>query len=325
MVWILAIAFAVFFGFIAICYFVPRIVISHRYYALDIKERAELEDAYRKTVAQIFGGAALAFTFAWTWVKDNQTLDISRTQAANQQFAEAAKLLGPKNTDPSAAAIYSFENVVKTRDEYAQPVVRTLRAYVIERRPASMKEGDRPTRIKQDVQAAIYVLARLPATPGSRHFVDMYLAGADLAEMNLNGADFRGATLYAANFSKAKLTDAQFSGGSFAEWESYGHSAWTESTPTTEQWKEWEKYRYIVNFEATDLTNATFKEVSVAGAKFDGATLNGARFVDSEISRATFEGARGITESTFSNACYEGKAPAGLPDRIVAPMRKTCK
>jgi cbb3-type cytochrome oxidase subunit 3 len=111
--WIFLICAVAAFIFILVCWVWP----IYRTKALRKKDRekaAELEDDYRKTVAQVLGGAALVVGFSWTFLKDQRTLEQSLHDSAGKQFAEVAKLLdSSKSAAPSrAAGIYAFESVV---------------------------------------------------------------------------------------------------------------------------------------------------------------------------------------------------------------------
>jgi uncharacterized protein YjbI with pentapeptide repeats len=323
----ITIAGIVFCLYVAACYYAPKFVVGNRFRARSPKERAELEDNYRRTTAQVLGGAVLVLSFAGTWIKDHETLDQMRIQAANQQFAEAAKLVATANPDATAAGIYSFENVVRTREEYADPVARSLRAYIKGHQAASVEDGERPIRIKQDAQAALYVLGTLPNSDTPLDFEDMNIAGADFGGLQgLNNANFQGATLYGANFSYVMAQKANFGGSQMGEWESYGSKKWSDPITHSDNWK-WEKYRYIANFDHANLSRANFDGMSVAGATFEFAILTGARFVATDVSRASFAHADGITGETFVNVCYEGigNAPTDISGQILASMRNTCK
>src|SRR5712664_1251914 len=88
------------------CYTIPQWLTQSYTFATD-KEKADAVDANRKTLAQVLGGFALVVTFAWTVLKDGQTLDQGRLQLANQQFIEGAKLLKESNVGASAAGVHA--------------------------------------------------------------------------------------------------------------------------------------------------------------------------------------------------------------------------
>jgi hypothetical protein len=203
--------------FVVACIYVP-ICWTKRFRIQDREKRAEVEDSYRKTIAQVVGGAAIALTFAWTWVKDHETLEQTQIQSANQQFGEAAKLIATRNLDARAAGAYSMESLVLGRPQYYGPVVNTLKSLIKTHAPRPATEGDEKPKITADVQAALYVLGRLPGGQ-PLDMKDLYLAGCDFLGLpGFRAANLRGAALFATNFSGADLTDAFFDGSQMSDW-----------------------------------------------------------------------------------------------------------
>lgn len=83
----------------------------------------EAVDNSRKTLAQIFGGAAIVLTFAWSFSKDSETLEQARRQNANQQYISSAQMLAESNSVATCTAgIFSMGEVARTRSEYHMPV-----------------------------------------------------------------------------------------------------------------------------------------------------------------------------------------------------------
>src|SRR5262249_40234203 len=174
--------------FILACWYLPMKLTRDA--GIDDPEKlAKLQDSNRKTVAQIAGGAALVLAFSWTFLKDQQTLDLSRTQTVNQQFAEAAKLLAngadakSSTAEGRAAAIYSLESIVNSRAEYYAPVVYTLLSLIHERQSSvRYPEGARPPHVTNDVKAAIYVIGRFPRLKNRPlDFRELHLVGGSFS------------------------------------------------------------------------------------------------------------------------------------------------
>jgi Pentapeptide repeats (8 copies) len=274
------IALSVAVGFLAICSWFP-IYWTKRFQIVDIDKRAEIEDAYRRTLAQILGGAAIAVTFAWTWIKDRDTLELTRIQTANQQFGAAATLIAKKEDDARAAAVYSMENLVAARSDYYIPVVNTLKSVIKTHRPRPVPAGARPPKISDDVQAAVYVLGRMPRQKGPLEMQHLYLVGADFRSLQqFQGANFDGSVMFAVNFSAADLSAAMFGGTQMSDWESFGRDNWSDDV--IRDWKTskaWERVQFVALFDWATLTNATFEGMSVSGASFQHADLAGAKFI----------------------------------------------
>jgi hypothetical protein len=323
---ILYVAMLGFVAFLAACYYIPIFIVRRRFAIRSPKERADVEDAYRKTTAQVLGGAAIVFTFAWTWTKDNETLNQTKLQATNQQFTEAIKLIKEGGPDSKTGAIHSLEFVYVARNEYYVPILRTLRAYIYGHKPADVIAGAAPTRVTSDIDAALYTLGRMTNKEPPLNLVDAYLVGATFAGLpGLEGADLRSAILYAGNFAWAQLKSVKFHNAKFADSESFG-SGFPEKFKIAAEW-ETERFNFIANFDNASLAGAVFCNSSMTGASFKEADLANAKFVNLNISRTNFKDAKNISSATFAHVCFEGDAakPEGLPDNILASARRTCE
>jgi hypothetical protein len=173
--WLLAGAILCGLLFLAVCYSVPEWWVVKRYDLTNPKDKADVIDAYRKTFAQVIGSFALAVTFGWTFLKDRETLDLSKAQLANQhtfqraqltnqQFVEGAKLL-KEDIGASAAGVHPLGQVASTQPEFQSPVVTTLVSFITggkavkaENDPATPDGA--PGTIPANIQAAISVIAR---------------------------------------------------------------------------------------------------------------------------------------------------------------------
>jgi hypothetical protein len=298
------------------------------------EKRAEVEDSYRKTVAQILGAAAIAVTWSWTWVKDHDTIkqnhdtmEQTRIQAANQQYSEMLKLLSSDNVDARVAGIYPMEALVAARSEYYTPVVNTLKSTIRRHEPKPPPQGAEKSKVSDDVIAAIYVLGRLPRQEAAINMQHLYLVGGDfLGQTGFRGSDFSGAALFATNFSGADLTGAVFDGAQMSDWESVGSARWSDQL--ARDWtgaKGWERVQYVVKFDYANLTNASFKGTSVSGASFQHADLSGTKFQETDLSRADFQNAVNLDKAVFTGSCYGTPGqPLGLSQAIVKMLTSPC-
>jgi uncharacterized protein YjbI with pentapeptide repeats len=323
-IFLIALAFAL--AFMVICYSLPIFILRWRFKITNKETRAELEDTYRKTTAQILGGAAIVLGFAWTWIKDHETLQQAKAQLANQQFAEAVKLLASVDKDSKLAGIYPLQNVVITNNDYYLPVLLILQTYIKTHQVSAGSDGARPNHAPEDVIAAVFVLGHLPVNDVKLELIDLNLSGANFSGPGLQGVIFRNTSVYGGNFTWAQLKGATFDNVHMADWESYGRNEWKDDLAKDPNWQNWEKYRYIANFEHADLSGATFINTSVTGAKFAAANLTKAAFENVNIGRADFTGAVGLDTMSLYNVCYEGAdaRPAGLPEPIAAKVKPTC-
>jgi uncharacterized protein YjbI with pentapeptide repeats len=313
--------------FIAICVWLP-VRWTKRFDIREANDKAAVEDSYRKTVAQILGGAAIALAFAWTWIKDRETIEQSRIQTANQQFGTAATLISKGGLDARSAGIYSMENLVGARPQYYKPVVNTLESMVKMQKPESVPDGARPLPVSADIQAAIYVLGRMPQQESPLDMQHTYLVGGDFRGLTgFRGANFKGAVLFATNFSGANLSDTHFDGAQMSDWESFGRADWSDQV--IQDWKTskaWERVRFVALFDWATLTNATFEGMSVSGASFENADLAGTSFIKTDLSRADFKNARNLDQAKFLDNCYSGPEarPLGVPAEILKAQRSSC-
>src|SRR5580700_2895901 len=141
-IWIFIFAFCLAAVFILACYTIPQ-RLTQSYTFATAKEQADTVDAYRKTLAQVLGGFALVVTFAWTVLKDSQTLEQGKEQLANQQFVEGAKLLKETDVGASAAGVHALGQVAITRPEFEPLVTDTLVSFIRSGQP-QVSQNHRP-------------------------------------------------------------------------------------------------------------------------------------------------------------------------------------
>src|SRR5262245_49843745 len=215
-IWIFIGAIGLAAVFIVACYTIPQRLIRSYTFATD-KEKADAVDAYRKTLAQVLGGFALVVTFAWTFLKDSQTLDQGRLQLANQQFSEGARLLKESDIGASAAGVRTLGQVAGARPEFEPLVTDILVSFIKGGKAQKAKDQDpfpngAPATIPANVQAAIAMLASRPQNDGSQiNLYGTYLVRAKFSVTDRNrlgafrGANFEAAILHGAEFRDLDL------------------------------------------------------------------------------------------------------------------------
>jgi uncharacterized protein YjbI with pentapeptide repeats len=278
------------------CYTIPQWLTQSYTFATD-KEKADAVDANRKTLAQVLGGFALVVTFAWTVLKDGQTLDQGRLQLANQQFIEGAKLLKESNVGASAAGVHALGQVAITRLEFEPLVTDTLVSFIKSGQPQKAQNREpfpdgAPATIPANVQAAIVVLASRPQNDGSQiNLYGAYLVRAKFSVADrsrsgaFRGANFEAAILHGAEFHDLDLSNARFGGSLMADWMAHAPT-WTEATPQDRFYSDSVKHLFTVNFENANLTNVNFDNAMMGGANLKGANLKGASLWQTNFSRA---------------------------------------
>ena len=208
--------------------------------AVGRKERADLVNEYRRTLAQIIGGFGLVVGLYFTWrqsaiterqltiTADQLKISIEQNQIANGQLALARETqvadrftkaieqlsavdgqLRPK-LEVRLGSIYALEQIAEQSERYHNSVLDVLTAY-IRARPA---RKDPASAIDQDIQVALTVIGRRSLqNVVSEH--PLNFEGADLRRADLRKGNFKGANLSNATLSEADLSGSDFRGANF--------------------------------------------------------------------------------------------------------------
>jgi hypothetical protein len=144
----------------------------------DDKTRADVEDNFRKTISQIFGGAAVLAGAAFNYLQftdqrqtSQEQLRASHDLLISNQVAKGFELLGNKDgqIDQRLGGIYALEGVMNGSEQYHQPVLEALCAFV--RDGAQPKADNAPppkadiSAPATDIQAALTVIGRRRQAP----------------------------------------------------------------------------------------------------------------------------------------------------------------
>src|SRR5215469_10712228 len=140
------------------------------------------------TAAAVLIGAGFAY------LQFQQQQRSSHDVLISNQVAKGFELLGNKDTEPMQrmGGIYALEGVMNNSEDYHQPVLDALSAFVRDR--TRTVTGDSPPA--SDIQAALTVIGRrksgfveLPLNFGEAHIPKARLRNADLTYANLSGAN----------------------------------------------------------------------------------------------------------------------------------------
>lgn len=250
----------------------------------DIKERLELENKLRATLAQILGAAILlsGLFFTWTELRDtrkfsNETLRISEQGQITERFSQAIEQLGSGKLAVRLGGIYALERIANDSSKDHWQIMEVLTAYV--RENASFKaEGKQISRTKEvsghiieksgkpgeahqrvlpdlDIQTILTVIGRrkLQEKEGEDQRLDLTntdLRNINLENANLNNANFSGANLMNANFSGANLKNAKLR---------------------------------VANLKKAVLVKTNLEAVDLFGANLNGAILTGANLNNANL------------------------------------------
>ena len=292
-----------------------------RFAIRDPKARADVEDNFRKTIGQLLGGAAVLIGAALAYVQFTQQQQTSQRQFTEQQQASRELLisnqvakgfeqLGSDKVVVRLGGIYALEGVMNASEQYHQPVLEALCAFV--RDGTRTETGDGPPTT--DIQAALTVIGRRAAIGTGRvDFANAHIPKAELYRANLSGAaqvgaDLSGALLSAAALSGADLSGAILTGANLRGADLIGahlsganlrgadlSTAILSATLTGADLS-------TANLSAAILTGANLRGAFLIGANLSGALLGGANLGGANLSGAILIGAT-VSQAQLEEAC----------------------
>jgi hypothetical protein len=178
----------------------------------DPKARTDVEDNFRK-IGQLLLAAAALVGAGLAYLPFQQQQRSSHDVLISNQVAKGFELLGNKDKEPMQrlGGIYALEGVMNNSEDYHQPVLEVLSAFVRVESKTETGEGPPP----DDIQAALTVITRrksgfkdLPLFLAKAHIPKADLGGTNLTRAYLNGANLTHADLTGADLSGAFLTVA---------------------------------------------------------------------------------------------------------------------
>ena len=228
---------------VALLWCVPPLQVEQirgRFDKPDAYRLANLEDAYRRTLAQILGGLGLLYGLYLAQrriaaMEDNvrvaqDNVRVAQEGQVTERFTRAIAQLGDDKMAIRLGGIYALERLAKDSEKDHGPIMEVLTAYV--RKKAPKQEEDTQNGAEKpptDIQAILTVIGRRETTGNNRgndplnlsctrlvraDLTDANLSGtilveADLRQAYMNGANLAGADLLIANLSGAILTRAK--------------------------------------------------------------------------------------------------------------------
>jgi len=263
--------------------------------AADPKARADIEDNFRKTIGQLLGGAAVLIGAGFAYLQFTQQQETAREQLRvsvqqvgqqqraahdlliSNQVSKGFEQLGSNQLVVRLGGIYALEGVMNTSEQYYQPVLEALSAFV--RDSTKTKAGKGPPAT--DIQAALTVIARRKGE-GRRDLHAAYIPLADLSGAHLSGAELSGAFLNHAELSNVNLITAHLSGAPLNG----------------------------ADLSAADLSGAydgaDLSAANLSGAFLNGANLRGAHLSGAHLNNADLTDAQDLTQEQLDKACGTG-------------------
>src|SRR5262249_39551407 len=131
------------------------------------KDRADIEDNFRKTVGQALGGIFVLLAAGMAYFGTLQTIQVNEDQARrtqqsarylliSNQVSKGYEQLASKEAIMRLGGIYALGGVMDASEQYHQPVLEALSAFV--RDGTQTVTGDGPPAT--DFQAALTVIGR---------------------------------------------------------------------------------------------------------------------------------------------------------------------
>jgi hypothetical protein len=100
--------------------------------ASEPKARADIEDNFRKTVGQALGGAAVLIGAGFALIQFLQQQRDAQDLRISKQVAKSFEQLAGKEMAMRLGGIYGLEGVMNNSEQYHQPVLEALCAFVRE-------------------------------------------------------------------------------------------------------------------------------------------------------------------------------------------------
>ncbi|MEO0374401.1 MAG: pentapeptide repeat-containing protein [Cyanobacteria bacterium P01_A01_bin.17] len=246
---------------------------------LEPKDRANLEDANRRTFIQFLGGLFFFVTAYLSW----RNLQTAEDKEVNDRFSKAVELLGDDRLEVRLGGIYLLERIAKDSARDHWTVMEVLTSYIREKSPVTA----RSEILKTDIQAALTVIGRRNVNNDSRtkqlYLQDVSLRGADLSEANFDRANLNGSelsdatlervTLRGANLKQVRLVGANLVGSILDEADLNG------------------AVLRGANLAQANLIGAVLLQANLREASFDKANLGKANLIEAQLQQASFVGA----------------------------------
>jgi hypothetical protein len=316
--WLIPTAAAVVIAVAEVWWWVPRWQAnSLRLQVRNAKDRADLEDSFRKSIGQLFGGAAVLIGAGFAYYQSQlaqqasqNQIAASRDQLISQQVSRGFEQLASDKLAMRLGGIYTLEGVMNASEQYHKPVLEALCAFVREGTkvqavlvdPAKGVFGKsslgnsmhEPLPPATDIQAALAVIGRRAHTADVARLPGANLSGIDLGVVislsgsEMSGVDLSRAALPWADLSRANLSEANLS----------------------------EAVLIRSNLSGAFLIRANLRETRLQGADLSGAilirtNLSGALMTDTKVSQSQLDEACGDEKTRLPAGMTIKRCPEG--------------
>jgi uncharacterized protein YjbI with pentapeptide repeats len=269
------------------------------------KDLAAAENSYRATLAQIFGGVAIAIGIYYTGRRitiAEEDLKATKDGQITERFTRAIDQLGNKKIEIRIGGIYALERISDGSDQDYWPIMEILTAYVRNKLPAETIELKRKDFVRMDIRdyADLKNKHKLPLdiqiilTVIGRRKYSCYTGEVkclDLNKTKLSGADLTEAHLEEANLENA---DLQFAKLLFTNL----MGAYLKSANLCHA------HLYHTYLHKANLKNTNIRETTITSANFTNSNLQDADLQGAHIYSVNFEGADFGADEDFSHSSF---------------------
>jgi len=234
---------------VLILWFIPKLQVRRLKSTITADRVKELENEFRKTIAQIIGGVLILAGFLFTW----QQILASRQKEATDRLTAAIGHLASDQQPIRVAGAYALGRIMRDSPAEGSVVIDILSAFVREKAAWKDKDNQLPKDLRPDIQAAVKVIGQRPKEvddqfePYSIDFSSSDLRRGQFAKCRFAHARMLEAHLDLANLEGADLRSAQLQGSVLDD----------------------------ANLRTTNLQGADLTATSIRGAHFEGANLSG--------------------------------------------------
>jgi len=294
---------------------------------INISEKVNAINQYRATsiqyiatLAQIFGGIAIAIGLYYTWRRigiaeedlkaTQKTLEVAQEGQITERFSRAIEQFGSQNLEIRLGGIYALERIANESDKDYWPIMEILTAYIRNHSPIEMKdktetewiedgnggtnEDKHAVRLAHDIEAIITVIRRskpllIPTSEEHNHLDlhETYLYTSCFQKAQLDRVNFQNSHFVSANLQGANLKGANFRSSNLQGADLHGANLQgADLHGTSLQGADFQG----VNLQCADLQGADLQNVNLSEANLEGANLQ----------RANLKGAKNLSLEQLS-------------------------
>jgi hypothetical protein len=247
---------------------------------LPLRDRLQLENDFRVTIAQILGGTFLLTGAFFAWRNLRTSDDVQLTN----RFSQAVQQLSHQEVEVRLGGIYALERIARDSRKDHWTVMEVLTASIRER--TSAEGAPRYGRVPTDLQAIMTVISRRTAShdPAGSY---LNLRDCDLRDVILTRAPLRGASFRGSNFVRSELSGADLRRADFT----YSDLSRANCSGA--------------DFRGAALNNVDLRDAHLEKAKFDGAQLIAGKLAGAHMENADF-GSADLSGADLSGADIRG-------------------